>query len=165
MRGHQCYMWIGLGWMGWMVIIVNRSSKSTFGVRKEKKKITSVWSGSGWLVVACSCCQWVLAAPDRLGVLGNNNYFWTILNYSSNYYLQHYNHNSPDRLGVLDNNHYFWTILNYSSNYCGFWSNRTLPYFPLSVRSFIRHRRDISTFLDILTVYTMKPYIFWMHII
>ena len=47
---------------------------------------------------------------------------------------------------------------------CGFWSNRTLHYFPLSVRSsvrpFARHRRDISTFLDILTVYTMKTIYF-----
>ena len=47
--------------------------------------------------------------------------------------------------------------------YCGFWSNRTLPYFPLSssVRPpFVRHRRDILTFLDILTVYTMKTIYF-----
>ena len=43
---------------------------------------------------------------------------------------------------------------------CGFWSNRTLLYFPLSVRPFVRHRRDISTFLDILTVYTMKTIYF-----
>ena len=38
-------------------------------------------------------------------------------------------------------------------SFCGFWSNRTLPYFPLSsVRSSVRHRRDISTFLDNLMV-------------
>ena len=45
---------------------------------------------------------------------------------------------------------------------CGFWSNRTLLYFPLSssVRPSVRHRRDISTFLDILTVYTMKTIYF-----
>ena len=38
--------------------------------------------------------------------------------------------------------------------FCGFWSNRTLPYFPLSVPSSVRlrHRRDISTFLDNLIV-------------
>ena len=46
---------------------------------------------------------------------------------------------------------------------CGFWSNRTLLYFPLSsVRpsSVLRHRRDILTFFDILTVYTMKTIYF-----
>ena len=32
-------------------------------------------------------------------------------------------------------------------------------HFP-SVRSSVRHRRDISTFLDILTVYTMKTIYF-----
>ena len=33
-------------------------------------------------------------------------------------------------------------------------------HFPSSVRPFVRHRRDISTFLDILTVYTMKTIYF-----
>ena len=37
---------------------------------------------------------------------------------------------------------------------------------PSSVRPSVRHRRDISTFLDILTVFTMKTiYFFLMHII
>ena len=55
------------------------------------------------------------------------------------------------------------TLENNNTRYCGFWSNRTLPYFPLSssVRPpFVRHRRDILTFLDILTVYTMKTIYF-----
>ena len=44
---------------------------------------------------------------------------------------------------------------------CGFWSNRALLYFALSVRPFVlRHRRDISTFLDILMVYNMKTIYF-----
>ena len=53
-------------------------------------------------------------------------------------------------------------VLFFEPLYCGFWSNRTLPYFPLSsVRPFVlRHRRDILTFLDILTVYTMKTIYF-----
>ena len=56
------------------------------------------------------------------------------------------------------------TMMMVMATNCGFWSNRTLLYFPLSVRSsvrpFVRHRRDISTFLDILTVYTMKTIYF-----
>ena len=49
------------------------------------------------------------------------------------------------------------------NTFCGFWPNRTLPYFPLSSvlrPSVLRHRRDISTFLYILTVYTMKTIYF-----
>ena len=41
-------------------------------------------------------------------------------------------------------------------NNCGFWSNRTLHYFPLSsslsVCASVCHRRDISTFLDNLMI-------------
>ena len=37
----------------------------------------------------------------------------------------------------------------YLSVSCGFWSTRILHYFPLSVlRPFVRHRRDILTFID-----------------
>ena len=57
----------------------------------------------------------------------------------------------------------FWQLCLLTNNYCGFWSNRTLLYFPLSsVRpsSVLRHRRDILTFFDILTVYTMKTIYF-----
>ena len=48
------------------------------------------------------------------------------------------------------------------TSYCGFWSTRTLLYFPLSVLRppFVHQRPDISTFLDILTVYTMKTIYF-----
>ena len=58
---------------------------------------------------------------------------------------------------------WWWWWWWYSFVFCGFWSNRTLYYFPLSssVRPpFVRHRRDILTFLDILTVYTMKTIYF-----
>ena len=48
--------------------------------------------------------------------------------------------------------------------YCGFWSNRTLPYFPLSVRSSV-----IGVTYQLFSIFwrflTWKPYIFWMHII
>ena len=36
----------------------------------------------------------------------------------------------------------------------------TIFHFPSVLRSSVRHRRDISTFLDILTVYTMKTIYF-----
>ena len=35
---------------------------------------------------------------------------------------------------------------------CGFCSNRILPYFPMLVSQLVRHRRDISSFLDNLIV-------------
>ena len=42
-------------------------------------------------------------------------------------------------LDLLDLDMYRWIICIYVSFYCGFWSNRTLLYFPLSVlRSFVR---------------------------
>ena len=37
-------------------------------------------------------------------------------------------------------------------NCCGFWSTRILLYFPLSVRSSVCHRRDISTFIANITL-------------
>ena len=54
--------------------------------------------------------------------------------------------------------------------YCGFWSNRTLPYFPFSqfVCSFVRLSVTGVTY-QLFSIFwrfiPWKPYIFWMHII
>ena len=52
-----------------------------------------------------------------------------------------------------------------SKPFCGFWSNRTLPYFPLSVRpsSVTGVTSQLSSI--IWWFVSWKPYIFWMHII
>ena len=63
-----------------------------------------------------------------------------------------------------------WLInVNFSLEYCGFWSNRTLPYFPLSVRPpFVRPSVTGVTY-QLFSIFwrfiPWKPYIFWMHII
>ena len=53
-----------------------------------------------------------------------------------------------------------WKITQNAVYFRVFWSTRTLHYFPVSssspVHSFVRQRRDISTFLDNLMAVTMK---------
>ena len=69
------------------------------------------------------------------------------------------NTENTENMEKMENiNHMTWQD---KTLYCGFWSNRTLLYFPLSAcPSSIRHRRDISTFLDNLMAYTLKTIYF-----
>ena len=50
-------------------------------------------------------------------------------------------------------------------SFCGYWSNRILHYFPLSVRPPCVTGVTFQLFLIIWWLRPWKPYIFWMHII
>ena len=62
---------------------------------------------------------------------------------------------------------FYWVESEYDiANNCGFWSNRTLPHFPLS--SSVRPSVTGVTY-QLFSIFwrfiPWKPYIFWMHII